>query len=484
MKLSKLIKEIELKKIIGDLEVDISNLQIDSRKVESGSCFLAVKGRTVDGHMYINEAIEKGASAVVLEDFPQELNENVTYIQVESVQKIVGLLASSFYNHPSRKMKLIGVSGTNGKTTIITLLYNFFELFGHKAGLIGTVENYSHTKKIESTHTTPDAISINKLLNEMVDDGCYYVFMEVSSHAIDQGRINGLEFAGGIFTNLTHEHLDYHGTKDKYLETKKKFYDSLPKNSFALINKDDEHYPRIIKNISAKLYTYSLSQEADFKAQVSQMNLLGTNIFINKDQMHSNLMGIFNVYNTVAVFATALLLGVSKDDILKIMPKLKPVRGRLELVRKNNILGVVDYAHTPDALQKVLETINELKNRDQKVICVVGAGGDRDSSKRPIMAKITHDLAEVAVLTSDNPRSEDPSKILEDMIKGVPGVPTNRLYVIQDRKEAIYKAVLLAKPNGVVVIAGKGHETYQEISGVRYPFNDREVLEEALNKQY
>jgi len=480
MKLSDLIQDLVLKNSIGTLDADISNLCFDSRKVEQGSLFVAQKGTQSDGHQYIQQVIEKGAVAVVCQELPENCTAGVCFLQVENSDEALGILACNWFGNPSRKLQLVGVTGTNGKTTIATLLYEVFRKFGHKVGLLSTVCNYVDDEALHATHTTPDALAINELLARMVSAGCEYAFMEVSSHSVDQRRIAGLQFVGGIFTNLTRDHLDYHLTVENYLKAKKLFFDNLPKNAFALTNADDKNGSVMLQNTKATKYDYSTRTLADFKARVLENHFEGMQLEINGREVSVQFIGLFNVSNLLAIYGAACLLGKDPEDVLVILSTLKPVSGRLEFMRSpNGFLAIVDYAHTPDALKNVLKSINELV--EGEVITVVGAGGNRDKGKRPIMAKEALSGSNKVILTSDNPRFEEPQDILNDMYEGVDAGDRTKVLCIVDRKEAIRTACMLAKPGDVILVAGKGHEDYQDIKGTKYPFDDKKVIAEVYS---
>jgi len=480
MKLSDLIQDLVLKNSIGTLDADISNLCFDSRKVEQGSLFVAQKGTQSDGHQYIQQVIEKGAVAVVCQELPENCTAGVCFLQVENSDEALGILACNWFGNPSKKLQLVGVTGTNGKTTIATLLYEVFRKFGHKVGLLSTVCNYVDDEALHATHTTPDALAINELLARMVSAGCEYAFMEVSSHSVDQRRIAGLQFVGGIFTNLTRDHLDYHLTVENYLKAKKLFFDNLPKNAFALTNADDKNGSVMLQNTKASKYDYSTRTLADFKARVLENHFEGMQLEINGREVSVQFIGLFNVSNLLAIYGAACLLGKEPEDVLVILSTLKPVSGRLEFMRSpNGFLAIVDYAHTPDALKNVLKSINELV--EGEVITVVGAGGNRDKGKRPIMAKEALSGSNKVILTSDNPRFEEPQDILNDMYEGVDAGDRTKVLCIVDRKEAIRTACMLAKPGDVILVAGKGHEDYQDIKGTKYPFDDKKVIAEVYS---
>lgn len=480
MKLSELIQDLVLKNSIGTTDATITNLCFDSRKAEQGSLFVAQKGTQSDGHQYIQQVIEKGAVAVVCQELPENCPEGVRFLQVESSDEALGILACNWYGNPSRKLQLVGVTGTNGKTTIATLLYEVFRQFGHKAGLLSTVCNYVDDEAIHATHTTPDALAINELLARMVSAGCEYAFMEVSSHAVDQRRIAGLQFVGGIFTNLTRDHLDYHLTVDNYLKAKKRFFDDLSKDAFALTNADDKTGAVMLQNTKAKKYEYSTRTLADFKARVLENHFEGMQLEINGREVSVQFIGLFNVSNLLAIYGAACLLGKEPEDVLVVMSTLKPVSGRLEFLRSpSGFLAIVDYAHTPDALKNVLKSINELV--EGEVITVVGAGGNRDKGKRPIMAKEALAGSHKVILTSDNPRFEEPQDILDDMYAGVDAGDRTKVLCIVDRKEAIRTACMLAKAGDVILVAGKGHEDYQDIKGTKHPFDDKKVIADVYS---
>lgn len=479
--IQELISNIPQAKILGDTSLVVKKLCFDSRQIGDSTLFFAIKGTTVDGHSYIEDVIKKGAIAIVCEVLPSELNSKVTYISVENSTAAMGLMAAAFYNFPSQKMKLTAVTGTNGKTTVATLLHNLFRSFGHNVGLLSTVQNQINETIIPSTHTTPDSIRINELLNEMLEQGCEYCFMEASSHAIDQNRIKGLHFAGVIFTNITHDHLDYHLTFENYIKAKKKLFDEVNDDAFALSNKDDKNGMVMLQNTKASRYTYSLKSMADFKAKIVESDFNGMLLNINDQEAWFRLVGNFNAYNLAAVYGAAFLLGKERDEIITHLSNISAVKGRFEYYRSNNgVIGIVDYAHTPDALKNVLSTINELRTRNEELITVVGCGGNRDAAKRPVMADVACELSTKVVFTSDNPRNEDPEAILDDMQKGVKPLHFKKTLRISDRKEAIKTAVSIAKKGDIILIAGKGHENYQEVKGTKHHFDDKEVLLEMF----
>lgn len=482
MILKDLLKNIKPVSISGSTDIEITGVNIDSRQIEKGHLFVAMRGTQVDGHRFIGKAEEQGAVAIVCEDLPEQRKDDVTYIQVKSTQNAVGPIATMFYGNPSEHLKLVGVTGTNGKTTIATLLYNMFRKMGHRCGLISTVCNYIEGKALPADHTTPDAIALNKLLHDMVEDGCEYAFMECSSHAIHQQRIGGLKFAGGIFTNLTRDHLDYHKTVEAYRDAKKMFFDMLPKGSFAIINADDKNGKYMVQNTKANVKTYSTRTMADYRARLLECHFEGMYLEIDGREVGVQFIGKFNVSNLLAVYGAACNLGKQPEDILITMSTLESVSGRLQPVQSpNGVTAVIDYAHTPDALQNVLNAIHEVLNGKGQVITVCGAGGNRDNGKRPLMAQEAARQSDKVIITSDNPRFEEPQAIIDDMVAGLTPQQRKKAVTIVDRREAIRTAVMLAKKGDVILIAGKGHEDYQEINGVKHHFNDREVVEEAFN---
>ncbi|MBU8891307.1 MAG: UDP-N-acetylmuramoyl-L-alanyl-D-glutamate--2,6-diaminopimelate ligase [Bacteroidales bacterium] len=483
--LSDILKSLKVTQVTGNIEIPVTAIEFDSRKVVLSCLFVATKGTQVDGHDYIEMAVEKGAKTIVCESLPSKQFSEVVFVKVENSLKALGQLASAYYDNPSSKLKLVGVTGTNGKTTTVTLLYNLVRKLGYKAGLLSTVRNYIDDQVIEATHTTPDAVQMNKLMKQMADYGCEYCFMEVSSHAIDQYRIAGLDFAGTIFTNITHDHLDYHKTFAEYIKVKKKFFDDLKQESFALINTDDKNGSVMVQNTKAKVKNYAVRSAADFKAKIIESHFEGSMLSIDNTDVWTYFVGRFNAYNVLAVYACAVLLGFEKDEVLTALSDMKPVEGRFETFRsQNGITAVVDYAHTPDALLNVLNAINQIRNDDQELITIVGAGGDRDKTKRPEMARIATEHSDKVILTSDNPRSEDPNLIIEDMKVGVDTENKKKLLSIVNRKESIRTACLLAKKGDIILVAGKGHETYQEIIGIKHHFDDREVIEQIFNELY
>jgi len=483
MKIKDILVNCNLLELVGDKDLDITKVSFDSRQVEPGTLFFAVRGTQTDGHAYIDKAVEQGASAVVCEQMPATLKEGVTYIRVDNSAYVLGVGASNFYGNPSRSLKLTGVTGTNGKTTIATLLYRLFTDAGYACGLLSTIENIVDHEVIPSTHTTPDPVELNALLRKMVDCGCEYAFMEVSSHSIDQHRIAGLRFAGGIFTNLTHDHLDYHITFANYRNAKKKFFDDLPEEAFALTNLDDKNGAVMLQNTKAKKMYYALKHDADFKGTVMESHFDGMLMKVNGTELFTQLVGGFNASNILAIYGAAILLGFDKDELLVEISKLKGASGRFEMVHCDcGIVGIVDYAHTPDALENVLKTINDERKHKETLITIVGCGGNRDATKRPEMASIAVKLSDRVILTSDNPRNEDPEEIIRQMKAGIEPSETHKVLSITDRREAIRTAVALARKGDIILLAGKGHENYQEINGVKNHFDDKEVLSEAFKE--
>ncbi len=481
MILDDLLQGIVLLKTVGSTDMQIENIQFDSRKVEAGSLFVATKGTAADGHQYITTAIENGAVAIVCEDLPADLDPNITYIKVENSSDALGKMASAWYGFPSSKMTLVGVTGTNGKTTIATLLYQLFRKLGHKSGLLSTVCNYVDEVAVEATHTTPDALALNELLAQMVDAGCEYAFMEVSSHSVDQRRIAGLQFDGGVFTNITRDHIDYHLTFENYLKAKKQFFDELSSEAFALTNADDKNGLVMLQNSKAKKYTYSLRSMADFKTRILEHGFEGMLLDMNDREVNVSFIGKFNASNLSAVFGAAVLLGQDELEVLRIISSLNSVSGRFETLHSPaGFTAIVDYAHTPDALTNVIDTINQILQGNGRLITVVGCGGNRDKGKRPMMAREAVNGSWKAILTSDNPRFEEPQDILNDMLAGLDVVDKAKSLTIVDRREAIRTACALAQPGDVVLVAGKGHEDYQIIQGVKHHFDDKEVVRECF----
>lgn len=485
--LKNILAFIEPVKIWGNTSVQVSGICIDSRRVVAGCVFVAVSGTMADGHAFIEKAITQGAAVIVCERMPEVLNEAIVYIQVKNSAEAAGLLAAAFYDHPSQHMKVVGITGTNGKTTTATLLFKLFEALGYKCGLISTVQNHIHNKVVAATHTTPDAIAVQELLRQMDDAGCTHVFMEVSSHAIHQHRIAGIQFAGGIFTNITHDHLDYHGTFDEYIKVKKLFFDNLPADAFALTNLDDKRGMVMLQNTAATRNTYSLKAPSTIKGKVLENNLTGLVMHVDGHEAHFRMIGTFNAYNLLAVYGAAILLGEDKMNVLAVLSGLHGAPGRFETLLSpvDKILAIVDYAHTPDALINVLATINQLRTNGQQLFTVIGCGGDRDRTKRPIMGQVACEHSDKAILTSDNPRSEDPEVILNEMEATLTMPQKRKSLRITDRREAIKVACTLAGPGDIVLVAGKGHENYQEIKGIKHHFDDCEILTETfktLNK--
>ncbi|MDR2065749.1 MAG: UDP-N-acetylmuramoyl-L-alanyl-D-glutamate--2,6-diaminopimelate ligase [Prevotellaceae bacterium] len=481
MKLSKLISKIKPEKVAGNDDINICSLGFDSRNTCENQLFFAVCGTKTDGHDFMDAAINQGATAIVCEHFPEKLNEKICYVKVADSNAAIGIIASEFYGNPSSKLKLVGITGTNGKTTTATLLFQLVKNYGYKAGLISTIANYINNKEIETTHTTPNAVQLNELLSKMVEAGCDYCFMEVSSHSIVQKRIAGLIFAGGVFSNITRDHLDYHGNFEEYIKAKKKFFDDLPATAFALTNIDDRNGKVMMQNTKAKYKTYALKTVADYKCKILELGFTGMLLNIDSTDVWIKCVGAFNAYNMLAIYATARELGIDKIEALRLLSDLNPAAGRFECLRANNgITAIIDYAHTPDALENVISTINEIC-RKELLITVVGCGGNRDKGKRPMMAKIASENSGLTILTSDNPRYEKPEDILKDMCEGITSVSMKKTLIIADRREAIRTAVMMAKPDNVILVAGKGHESYQEINGIRSHFSDREIINEIFN---
>ena len=484
--LKDILYKVSLEKVVGNTAVAFRELQFDSRKVGLDDVFIAIKGTQSDGHQFIKKAINQGALAVVCQQMPKEIINGITYLQVQDSQQALAIMASHFYGNPSRELQLLGVTGTNGKTTIATLLYTLFTSAGYKVGLLSTIKVIIGATEHAATHTTPDSLAINKYLRQMVDAGVAYCFMEVSSHGIDQKRTEGLHFAGGIFTNLSHDHLDYHTSFKQYRDVKKTFFDGLPKTAFALTNADDKNGPVMLQNTKARKYTYALKTIADYKAQILENQLQGLLLKINNQELWVKLIGNFNAYNLLAIYATAEQLGLEELEILQLLSTLESVDGRFQyLVSEGKITAIIDYAHTPDALKNVLETINTIRSGNEQLITVVGCGGDRDVEKRPKMGAIAAQLSTKVIFTSDNPRSENPDTIIQHIEAGVPPQHYKKTIAISDRKQAIKTACQMANEHDIILVAGKGHETYQEIQGVRSEFDDRKTISElliALNK--
>jgi UDP-N-acetylmuramoyl-L-alanyl-D-glutamate--2,6-diaminopimelate ligase len=476
--LQDILYKVSIRAVHGDLDRQVDAVLTDSRQAGPGSLFIALKGTHTDGHQFIPGVIAAGAGVIVCEDLPADLKDGVTFIQVENTAAATGFIAHNFYGQPSERLTLVGVTGTNGKTTIATLLYKLFSGLGYKCGLLSTVQNHIGDRIVPATHTTPDAIHLNALLKEMADEGCTYAFMETSSHAIHQHRIAGLKYAGGLFSNITHDHLDYHKTFEEYIRVKKSFFDGLPSAAFAISNADDKRGAVMLQNTNARKYFYSLKTLADFKGKILENNLTGLVMTVNDQEVHFRLIGEFNAYNLLAVYGAAICLGQDKNEVLRTLSKLSGAEGRFDYIMspKDRIIGIVDYAHTPDALINVLATIQKLRKGHEKIITVVGAGGDRDKTKRPLMAAAACEYSDKAILTSDNPRSEDPAQIIRDMEAGLNTAAKRKYISIVDRKEAIRTALSLAGPEDIVLIAGKGHEKYQEIQGVKHPFDDKQIL--------
>ncbi len=481
-KLNSILYNVSLKAVSGSTDISFNALCFDSRKVKEGDAFIAVKGTNVDGHTFISKTIEQGAAVIVCEILPDILHEEITYVEVKNSAEALSIMAANFYDNPSKKLYLIGVTGTNGKTTVATLLYKVFSQLGCKSGLLSTIENRIGDKIIKATHTTADALQLNKNLEHMLQQGCTHCFMEVSSHALDQKRVAGIQFAGAIFTNISHDHLDYHKTFDAYIAAKKLLFDGLPKSAFALVNSDDKRARIMLQNTKAIKSTYSLKSASEFKGKIVSNSLVGLEMTIDNRPIWFKIFGKFNAYNLLSVLGTAVLLNENSDDVLTVLSNLDPVSGRMEVVPNSvKITALVDYAHTPDALKNVLETIAGLRTGNETVITVVGCGGDRDKTKRPLMGSIASELSDKVIFTADNPRSEDPNAIIDEMKQGVGASNKRKVVALVNREEAIKTACLLASPNDIILVAGKGHEDYQEINGKRLPFDDRKILSEMLN---
>ncbi len=482
--LSDIIYKSGIEEVLGATHVAVDNVCFDSRKVHKLSLFVAVKGVSSDGHAFIDKAIEDGAVAIICNEMPLEIKDNITYIRVKDTSYALGIIASNFYDNPSSKLKLVGVTGTNGKTTTVTLLYHLFKFLGYKTGLISTVKNYIDAVEYHATHTTPDAVQLNELLAKMVESGVSYCFMEVSSHSVVQHRITGLNFTGGAFTNITHDHLDYHGTFENYIAAKKGFFDQLTAQAFAISNRDDRHFAVMLQNTKAIKKTCAINQQADFKAKIIENHFAGLQLHLDGTEVWTKLIGSFNAYNILMVYSIAMMLKQDRTNVLTAISSLNPVDGRFQFIRSANaITGIVDYAHTPDALVNVLKTIQDIRTGNENIITVVGCGGDRDAAKRPIMAEIACKMSNRIILTSDNPRSEDAEEIINQMMKGVDPVSKKKVLCITDRRQAIKTACALAAANDIVLIAGKGHEKYQEIKGVKHPFDDMQELSEQLQTE-
>ena len=479
--LSDILYKVKLEEIIGSTHVAISSIVFDSRKVKKDSLFVATKGAADDGHIYIQKAIELGAIAIVCEEIPKDKNDQITYVKVADSTYALGVMACNYYDNPSEKLKLVGITGTNGKTTTVTLLFNLFKSLGYSVGLLSTVQNKINNTVIPSTHTTPDAITLNELLFKMEEQGCEFVFMEVSSHAIVQNRIAGINFTGALFSNITHDHLDYHKTFDEYIKAKKQFFNLLPSTAFALTNRDDKNGMVMLQNTKANKYTYALKNIADYKCKIIESHLNGLLLNIDNHEVWVKLIGTFNAYNILSVYATAVLLKQDITSVLTALSNLNSVEGRFQYVKSpNGVIGIIDYAHTPDALKNVLETVKEIRSGSEQVITLVGCGGDRDSAKRPIMAAIACEYSNKVILTSDNPRTEDPEEILNQMQAGINPVDVKKVLRITDRREAIKIACSFSSKGDIILIAGKGHEKYQEIKGVKHDFDDLEILKETI----
>ncbi|MBB6612044.1 UDP-N-acetylmuramoyl-L-alanyl-D-glutamate--2,6-diaminopimelate ligase [Pontibacter sp. Tf4] len=481
--LQNILQNVQVLDTVGPLDVAVESITFDSRKVQAGVLFVAVRGVQADGHAYITKAAEAGAAAIVCEELPEEKISTITYVLVKNSGQALGQMASDFYDNPSAKLQLVGVTGTNGKTTSVTLLHKLFRELGYHVGLLSTVQNQIDEKIIPATHTTPDAVTLNELLAKMVQAGCTHCFMEVSSHAMVQQRVAGLTFAGGVFTNITHDHLDYHGSFDEYIKAKKSFFDMLPKTAFALVNADDKRGAVMVQNTKASVHEFSLRKATEFKARIIDNTIQGLHLEIDGNEIWCKLIGAFNAYNLLGAYGVAVLLGEDPTETLTVLSALDSAAGRFDyIVSDTQITGIIDYAHTPDALENVLNTIQQIRTPLQKVITIVGCGGNRDAAKRPVMADIACRLSDKVILTSDNPRFEEPQTILADMQKGVKPLDYKKTLSVLDRKEAIKTACMLAEPNDIVLVAGKGHETYQEIQGVKYPFDDKQVLQETFQQ--
>lgn len=480
--LKDILYKVSLTSTIGDMDREVSSIVFDSRKVEPSSVFVAIAGTQVDGHEFIATALEKGATVIVCEKLPEAIIPGISYVQVVNSAKALGIIASNYCDNPSEKIKVVGVTGTNGKTTTVTLLHQLFVAMGYSTGLLSTVENKINEQVIPATHTTPDAVSVQALLRKMVDQGCTHCFMEASSHAIVQERIAGLKLAGAVFTNITHDHLDYHGTFDEYIKAKKKLFDELPKDAFALVNGDDRRGSVMLQNSKASHHTFALKSSADFKAKILSNTLEGLELDINSKQIWFRMIGAFNAYNLLGALGVAVLLGEDEDEVLRTLSAIRGAKGRFDRISIGGIIAIVDYAHTPDALDNVLKTINGVRTGNEQLITVVGCGGNRDKTKRPIMAKLAVSESNKAIFTSDNPRFEEPMEILREMQAGVGPSEVRKTLTIEDRREAIKTAVMLSRKGDIILIAGKGHEDYQEIKGVKHHFDDAEVVTEILEQ--
>lgn len=481
--LREILYKVEINSVVGNTSLSINKIEFDSRLISDGDMYVAITGVNVDGHSFISQAIQNGANCIVCEKIPDNKTDGVVYVNVKSSRKALAIISSNYFDNPSSKLNLIGVTGTNGKTTIATLLFDLYTVLEIKSGLISTVKISYDNKNFQANQTTPDSLSINRFLSEMVNSNVRYCFMEVSSHGIDQNRTDGLIFKGGIFTNLTHDHLDYHESFENYRDTKKRFFDSLSNNSFALTNNDDKNGMVMLQNTIADKYTYSLNSVSDFKAKILESSFDGMLLKINSTEFWSKLVGKFNAYNILSVYSAASILGLPKNELLKAISSLDAVAGRFQFYKKNKITAIVDYAHTPDALENILKSINEIKTSENNLITVVGCGGNRDKSKRPLMGDIASNLSSKVIFTSDNPRFEDPEIIIEEMISGVRSTNSNKTISISNRKEAIKAACQFARTNDIILVAGKGHESYQEVKGVRSDFDDFEIVKELLNQK-
>ena len=481
--LKDIVYKVAIESVKGSTDCAVNSIQFDSRKIQQNDVFVAIRGTISNGHDFIEKAISLGATAIICDVYPTTIQVGITYIQVNDTNAAMAFMAANFYDNPSSKLKLIGITGTNGKTTVASLLYQLFKKAGYKVGLLSTVKIMVDNVEHKATHTTPDSLTINYFLNEMIANGCEYCFMEVSSHGIHQKRTEGLQFEGGVFTNLSHDHLDYHPTFAEYRDVKKSFFDELPKTAFALTNIDDKNGLVMLQNTKAKKISYALKSYADYKAQILENQLSGLVLKINNNEVWVRLIGTFNAYNLVAIFATAVELGLEKLEVLRLLSQLESVSGRFQYIISNDkITAIVDYAHTPDALENVLKTINDIRTKNEQLITIVGCGGDRDKTKRPVMANIAASLSDKIIITSDNPRTENPKTIIEEMEAGVEAQNYKKTLSIEDRKQAIKTACQLANKNDIILIAGKGHETYQEIQGVKYDFDDMKIVKEFLEQ--
>ena len=481
--LKDILYKVSIEAVKGSTDIAINSIDFDSRKISLNDVFVAIRGSVSDGHDYIEKAVNQGATAIICEEFPEKIINGITYIQVKNTNEALAFLANNFYDNPSSKLRLVGITGTNGKTTVASLLYQLFKKAGYKVGLLSTVKILVDNKEFKATHTTPDSLTINHYLNEMVNEGCEFCFMEVSSHGIHQKRTEGLQFEGGVFTNLSHDHLDYHSSFAEYRDVKKAFFDGLPKTAFALTNVDDKNGNVMFQNTKARKLTYALKSYADYKAQILESQLTGLLLKVNDNEVWVKLIGNFNAYNMLAIYGVAIELGMDKLEALRLLSELESVAGRFQfIISKSKITAIVDYAHTPDALENVLQTISEIRTKNEQLITVVGCGGDRDKTKRPIMAEVASRMSDKAILTSDNPRTEVPELIIEDMEKGVEPQNFKKTVSIVDRKQAIKTACVMANENDIILIAGKGHENYQEINGVRHDFDDLKIVTELLTQ--